>query len=309
MNLKRVFLLSENPLARNVAPLLRALNLKKVNASSVKLGDEFPATIHSIIHCFGLVPARKTRGVECPRVITISEPPAKNFIMKRIQRAALKDAKLVATSKYIGKLWKIPTIITQGLNLEIFNPEAIPARRQTDILSKYNIPHDKKMIVCSSPALGSLPSIIAALRNVTRNDFIIAMLGGTSKFEANKMIRLAGGGGEGGRIIFIGDETDIPSLMKAAFATVSLSKHDHVAASIAVGTPTIAADTEFAKELAVNYLVVPNDPARLAAALDEVLALTEKQIEKITQRNAKFAKENLSIMQSAEAYIEIYSKL
>ncbi|MDR0448879.1 MAG: glycosyltransferase [Rickettsiales bacterium] len=306
---KKVFLLSENPLARNVAPLVRALSMKKVPAQSVKLGDWFPATTNSVIHCFGFKAGRAARRADCARVITISEEPASNFIAKMRQKSAMKGAKSVATSKYIAGLWGIKSVVFPGLNLDIFNPEAIPARRQTDMLGKYNIPHDKKMIVCSSPALPSLPIIIEAVQLLDREDFIIAMLGTASKLSANKMLRQAEALGASGKIIFIGEETDIPSLMKSAFATISVLGHEHVAASIAVGTPTIAVNTEFASELAVNYLVAEDDPGAMAEAIDSALDLDEVEIEKITTRNARYAKEYLSINKTADEYIEIYEKL
>jgi glycosyltransferase involved in cell wall biosynthesis len=226
-----------------------------------------------------------------------------------MQKSALRGAKLVATSRYIASLWKIKTVIFPGLNLDIFNPEAIPARRQTDILSKYNIPHDRKMIVCSSPVALSLPLITAAARLINRDDFIIAMLGNAARMRAGKMMRSAEEKDVRGKVIFIGDEPDIPSLMKSAYATVSTEEHEHLAASIAIGTPTIATDTEFAGELAVNWLVPPDDPYELALAINAALDLTEVEIERIMTKNAKYAREFLSIKKTAEEYIEIYSKL
>lgn len=307
-DIKQIFMVSDNPLARNVAALVKALTNRGIKVSSLKTNDKIKDVQNSIIHCIGMNAARKTKGFTSPRVITLSEKPGGNFITRGFQKSAIRGAKLIATSEYVGKLWKVRTIIRPGLNLDIFNPSGVPARRQTDILEKYNIPHDKRMIVCASPAVASLPHIIAAVKNMTRQDFIVAMLGNTSRSAARKMLRDVAGSAPG-KILFIGEETDIPSLLKAAFATISITNHEHLAASIAMGTPTIAANTEFAPELAANFKIKPNHPAELTRAINSVLDLTQARAGAICKANAKYAAENLSVIQTAEKYAEIYSKL
>jgi glycosyltransferase involved in cell wall biosynthesis len=304
-----VIVISENPLSRIVAPLVKELEKRDIPIKSVKIGENFTYSKNSIIHAIGLKAAAASKHIPLPRVISLWEKPARNFFARRIQMSYLKGAIVVGISDYIAKLWKTKNSIIPGMNLKIFNPESIPARRQVDILKKYNIPSDKKMVICISPAVSSLSNVIAALKFIDRDDFIITMHGIAKKSTVKKMFKAVANAKMSDRIIFMGDEFDVPSILRSSFATISFLNPKFVAASVAMGTPTISTDTEWAREMFPNYLIKPNNPELLAETLNEVLDLTAAKKEKIEKQNVKLAAEHFSIEDATDSYIALYQKL
>ncbi|MDR2685959.1 MAG: glycosyltransferase [Rickettsiales bacterium] len=306
--MKKVILVSDNPLSRSVAPLAKSLSVMGVAVDSLRTGDKITDK-NAIVHCFGLRAAQATHRLKNPRVITLSEEPDNHFMAKWRQKSWIRGAKLIATSKFIGNGWGIKSVIRTGLNLAIFNPDAIPARRQTDIFQKYNIPHDRKMIVALGPVKDSLPDIIDMAEDLDRQDFIIAMVGELSPASGKKLTKDARKAGLGDKIIFIGVEPDMPSLLRSAFFVLSLYDHKYMPAALSLGTPVIAMKRGLAPEIPTNWEIDPDDVEEFRDAFSAALDLSTGEKSQIAMDNAKFAKKFLDINKTASEYIELYSKL
>jgi glycosyltransferase involved in cell wall biosynthesis len=87
--------------------------------------------------------------------------------------------------------------------------------------------------------------------------------------------------GVAGRVHFLGQRADVPALMRAVDAVVHCSTSPEpfgrvIVEALLAGTPVLAADAGASREILgdSDWLVTPDDPAALAAAIGRVLADT-----------------------------------
>lgn len=115
-----------------------------------------------------------------------------------------------------------------------------------------------------------------------------------------------------------GDCKDMPAAYMLADVVVSASTFPEGFGRIAVeaqamGKPVIATDHGGARETVLpgetGWLVPPNDPAALAAALGEALALTPERRLEIAARARRNVTENYTVDRMCEAYLAVYTRL
>lgn len=124
-----------------------------------------------------------------------------------------------------------------GLDLNIWNPKATSGNRQTMLLSKYNIPATSKMLLAVLVTDKDVRDLNLAIQNLDRHDFIIGLYGKMTKGMAHKISRKIANSRQ---IIYLGNEQDLPTLIRASFAVISLSGKDsfYKIASMAMGRAT-----------------------------------------------------------------------
>jgi hypothetical protein len=125
-----------------------------------------------------------------------------------------------------------------GLDLSVWNPSAISGNRQTMLLSAYNIPAASKMILVLEPSDKDVRALLAAIRGLKQNDLIIGLYGRMTKIAARRISRRIADSNH--QIIYLGREQDLPTLMRASFAIISLSARNSFfkAAALAMGRTT-----------------------------------------------------------------------
>lgn len=115
-----------------------------------------------------------------------------------------------------------------------------------------------------------------------------------------------------------GDCKDMPAAYMLADVVVSASTFPEGFGRVAVeaqamGKPVIATDHGGARETVLpgetGWLVPPNDPAALAAALGEALALTPERRLQIAERARRNVMDNYTVDRMCEAYLGVYTRL
>ncbi|MDR1027271.1 MAG: hypothetical protein LBL46_02545 [Rickettsiales bacterium] len=161
-----------------------------------------------------------------------------------------------------------------GIDLSVWNPGAVSGNRQTMLLGKYNIAPHQKMIIATDPDEKSIRALILGLEGSERNDFVIALYGALTKKQARRISRRLE---DEPRIIYLGNEPDLPTLMRASFAVMSFSDSAkfYKIAALAMGRMTAWKKSKIAPNVAVK-----DDFAAAAFALLDMPAKERERFEK-----------------------------
>jgi hypothetical protein len=198
------------------------------------------------------------------------------------------DGKTVALDKQTAALAKkagLPAIKFYdriGIDLSVWNPKAISGKRQTMLMALYNIPPASRLVLVIEPSEKDVRHLIQWVEKSNQNNFIIALYGKMTKRTAKRINRrLDGING----IIYLGNEQDLPTLMRASFAVMSMSARNdfYKIAALAMGRPAAFPAGE----------IKPNIPVRgnPAAALEKILDMTAKSREMLEAENIVRARE------------------
>ncbi len=157
-----------------------------------------------------------------------------------------------------------------GLDLKIWNPGSVSALRQTQFLTEYNIAPHQKLISVISPLGEGLSEILNALKQIDRDDFIIALTGRTGR--THKIMKQIVQSGVSDKIILAGQVSDMPTLLRASFANLSLTNHSDrmLKFAAAMGRPTIwnKSETEIKPNINLGNLSADAIARALSNALD-----------------------------------------
>jgi len=165
-----------------------------------------------------------------------------------------------------------------GIDLNVWHPMAVSGNRQTTLLTQYNIAPHHKMLLATDPGERSARDLVLAIKGLDRNDYIIALYGKIGKRVARRLAQT-------GKVIFLGAEQDLPSLIRSAFAVISLSAEPsfYKIAAVAMGRVTAWQKSN------INPNVLIKDD--LTDAIEQILDMPLKQ-------RAAFEKENLALAKS-----------
>jgi glycosyltransferase involved in cell wall biosynthesis len=169
-----------------------------------------------------------------------------------------------------------------GIDLAVWNPGAISGNRQTMLLSQYNIAPHQKLLLATDPNEKNIRQLILAIQGLERDDFIIALYGKLSNRAARHISRKIS---RVPRIVYLGVEQDLPSLMRSSFAVVSLSEKNsfYKIAAIAMGRATAWKSCGVPPNILIK--------TSLADALEKILNMPAKT-------RANFEKKNLAAARS-----------
>jgi hypothetical protein len=192
-----------------------------------------------------------------------------------------------------------------GIDLNIYAPAAVSIPRQTLFLTKYNIAPHQKLITVISPLRAKLPALLDALKQLDRNDYIIALLGTTGRAGAKSISNAIAKSNLAGNIILAGIEHDLPSLFRASYATLSLGAHSErlLKLALAMGRPLVSSKNA--------YDVTPNIPLpdthadTIAGALTAVLDLSAAKRDTFENQNLEHAKK-FCIQKTIKECLDLY---
>ena len=167
-----------------------------------------------------------------------------------------------------------------GLDLSIWNPNAISGNRQTMLLAAYNIPPAAKMILALEPSDKDVRALLLAIKGLGRSDIIIGLYGQMTKLAARRISRKIAGSHQ---IIYLGKEQDLPTLMRASFAVISLSPKNSFfkAAALAMGRTTAFAPCDIKPNITIKN--------NLAETLEKILDLPLRAREEFEAENIRRA--------------------
>ena len=202
------------------------------------------------------------------RTIAISD-----FIAEHIRRTFKTDPSRIVT-------------IARGIDPGRFDPDTVSRERTARLAAAWRLPDDAAIVMLPGrlTRLKGQPVLIDALARLARNDVYGLLVGtdqGRTRYRAELEARIRRAGLTG-RVRIMDDMPDMPAAYMLADVVVSASTVPEAFGRVAVegqamGRLVIATDHGGARETVIpgktGWLVPPDDPAALARALAEALAL------------------------------------
>ena len=180
-----------------------------------------------------------------------------------------------------AKLKKICFFDEIGIDLSVWSPKAVSGNLQTMLLSSYNVPPQSKMILVLDPSEKDIKRLILANQGLDHSDFILALHGKINKCIARKINRRLK---TTPNIVYLGSEPDLPSLMRASFAIISLSAGNNFYKVAAMAMGRTAA---FPSGGAIKPNIATDGD--LETVLKRILSLPLKTREEFEAKNIRFA--------------------
>ena len=254
----------------------------------------------------------------------------KNFSLKKIYNSIMfKADSIIVVSNYIknyllrnyqGNFADQIQTIQRGVDLQYFNRDKVSKNRIIDLIKKWNLPEDKKMIIMPArfTSWKGHEFLIEALAKV-KNDFFCVMVGSDhghknyrKKIE-QKIIKenLAG------KIRIVGACRDMPATYQLAHFVVAPSVRPEAFGRVAIEAQAsakiiVATKIGGALETIIDeqtgFLVEPFDTESLAKAIDKILLMSKEETEKLGVAGRKNVEDNFSNDLMCQKTIEVYTK-
>ena len=255
----------------------------------------------------------------------------KNFSLKKIYNSMMfKADSIIVVSNYI-KNYLLRNyqenfadqiqIIQRGVDLQYFNRDKVSKNRIIDLIKKWNLPEDKKIIIMPArfTSWKGHEFLIEALAKV-KNDFFCVMVGsdhGHKKYRKKieqKIVKenLAG------KIRIVGACRDMPATYQLAHFVVAPSVRPEAFGRIAIEAQAsskiiVATKIGGALETIIDeqtgFLIEPFDTESLAKSIDRILEMSKEETEKFGVAGRKNVEENFSNDLMCQKTIEVYKSL
>ena len=288
-----------------------------------------------IVHARSRAPAwsalRACAGTSARFMTTCHAPyntggTAKKFYNSSIARGERVIAISYTVAAYLrdqfSVLDNILRVIPRGIALEKFHPTAVTPERMIKLSRAWRLPDGANIILMP----GRLTRwkghgvLIEAMALLNRPDVFCVLIGddqGRDQYRAELEALIAARNLDGSvRIVPHCD--DMPAAYMLAMAVVSASTDPEGFGRVpveaqAMGRPVIATDHGGAQETIkrgeTGWLIPPNDPATLARALSEVLALTPMQRAVLATRAMAHVAEHFTREKMTDATLDVYAEL
>lgn len=317
-------------------PLAMMLNVRRLKAL---LAREQVDLVHARSRPGGWVAYSATRARKIPLVTSLHQiSPGQSIIKQRYNSVMAKGDMVIAGSKFaaatISSVYPIAagriTLIRPGVDLKPFAAPAIQPARVQSLRTAWQVAPDERIVL-----LVGRPSVwkghkvaIAALRlleNGGIKDLKLVFVGdgkGAAGKEIDQAIKASG---LAGRIRKVDSCADMPAALLAAAIVVVPSIEPEAFGRVAVeaqavGTPVVVSDlgavpetvlappeTEAAKR--TGWRVSPSDPALLADAMREALALGASGRDALALRARKQVEDRFAIERMARETLDAYAVL
>lgn len=253
------------------------------------------------------------------------------FPLKRIyNEIMLKADHVIAVSNfiksYILKNYLIDvsnkiTVIQRGADLNYFNPKAASNSRIIDLIKKWNLPEDKKIILMPArfTSWKGHEFLIESLGKVN-NDFFCVMLGSDHGHKAfrkkveqlivkknlEEKIRIVGLCKDMQTAYALAHLVVCPSIRPEAFGRISIEAQ--ASGKIMIAT-AIGGSLDTIIENKTGFLVDVGDTQKFAELIDNVLAMPREEADAIGVAARKHIEENFSNDKMCQSTIEVYRSL
>ncbi|MCL1902404.1 MAG: hypothetical protein FWG18_02115 [Alphaproteobacteria bacterium] len=225
------------------------------------------------------------------RRFLIPSDPLRNFLKSQTPAIfAVDDAANLLCRRM--KLETCDKPIEFGLDLNLFSPKCVSVSRIAAFLQEYNIAPHQKMITVISPLGRGIDTLLAAMRLISDPSLVVAFYGFAKPAKAKKIISKIQESGQVWRTVYIGEDADLPTVMRSSFATISCAEHDRdmLMAAVALARPTIWPNNIHG--INANISLLDDATAEdIADALNHALSLSQSKREAIEKENVIRAKE------------------
>lgn len=288
-----------------------------------------------IVHVRSRAPAwsawRACRKTKARFVTTCHAPYNISGEAKKFYNSAIAQGeRVIAISNYVAEYLRNNyhlvedriRIIHRGIAIEKFHPTAVTPERLIKLSQKWRVPDGTNIIMLPGRITRwkGHHVLIDALAQLNRADIFCVMIGddqGRTEYrqELENTIRAKG---MEGRVRMVNHCDDMPAAYMLATVVVSASTDPEGFGRVpvegqAMGRPVIATDHGGAKETIVRgetgWLVPPNDPAALAQAIEETLALTPTQRAILATRAMAHVAAHFTREQMTDKTLDVYAEL
>jgi glycosyltransferase involved in cell wall biosynthesis len=255
-----------------------------------------------------------------------------NFIFKRLYNGImLKADKIIVVSNFIKNYLienyegKVPefldkiTIIQRGVDLKNFDKSKVSKNRIIDLITKWNLPEDKKIIMLPArfTAWKGHEFLIDALTKV-KSDFCCILVGsdhGHEKFRKNIEEKIVESGLMG-KVRVMGVCKDMAAAYAISHIVISSSIKPEAFGRVAIESQamekiTIATKIGGSLETIIDgktgFLVDVYDSNNLASIIDKALNFSQNEAEELGKFARKNIEENFSNEKMCEETLKIYN--
>lgn len=251
--------------------------------------------------------------------------------VKRFYNSAIAHGeRVIAISQYVAeylrKNYHLPDdrirVIHRGIAIEKFHPTAVTPERLISLSRSWRIPDGSNIVMMPGRITRwkGHHVLIEAIAQLKRPDVFCVMIGddqGRTEYRAELEATIREKGLEG-RVRMVPHCEDMPAAYMLATVAVSASTDPEGFGRVpveaqAMGRPIIATDHGGAKETIVRgetgWLVPPNDPAALAQAIEDTLALTPTQRAILATRAMAHVAAHFTREQMTDKTLDVYAEL
>lgn len=187
--------------------------------------------------------------------------------------------------------------IPRGVDLEIFDPNRVGAQRIINLACQWRLPDGLPVVMLPGRLTrwkGGL-DFIAAIATLGRRDICCALVGSEQRRGFRRELEAAiRDNGLAGVFRIVDECRDMPAAYMLTDVVVSASRDPEgfgriIVEAQAMGRPVVATDHGGARETivpgATGWLAPPRDPAAIAAAIGEALALAAHERRQLAERS------------------------
>jgi glycosyltransferase involved in cell wall biosynthesis len=213
-------------------------------------------------------------------------------------------------------------VIHRGVDLDIFDPQRVPAVRVIQLAEKWRLPDDVPVVMLPGRLTrwkGQLLLVEALAR--LRNDRVRCLFVGDDQGRSGyrrQLEKLVRRRGLEGVVHLVGSCSDMPAAYMLADVVVSASTDPEafgrvMAEAQAMGKPVVGADHGASRELVLpgetGWLFTPGDAEDLAAKLDHALSLDTAARETLAAKSIANVRANFSREDMCARTLAVYEEV
>jgi glycosyltransferase involved in cell wall biosynthesis len=211
--------------------------------------------------------------------------------------------------------------IPRGVDLEIFDPNRVGAQRIINLACQWRLPDGLPVVMLPGRLTrwkGGL-DFIAAIATLGRRDICCVLVGSEQRHGFRRELEAAiRDNGLAGVFRIVDECRDMPAAYMLTDVVVSASRDPEgfgriIAEAQAMGRPAVATDHGGARETivpgATGWLAPPRDPAAIAAAIGEALALAAHERRQLAERSIAYVAARYTSEAMCARTIRVYEEL
>lgn len=253
-----------------------------------------------------------------------------NLLKHRYNSVMTRGERVIAISDFIAghvrQIYGVPTsrirIIPRGVDIDKFNPARVSAERVVSLAKKWNLGDGVPVVMLPGRLTRwkGQTVFIEAVARVKRRDFCCLLVGsdqGRSGYRAELESQVARRGLSA--VIRVLDNcNDMPAAYMLTDIVVSASIEPEAFGRVipeaqAMGRPVIATDHGGARETVIEgetgWLVPPDDPIALSAAIERVLTIRGAAREILAAKAMANIRDNFSIQTMCAKTLAVYAEV
>lgn len=214
-------------------------------------------------------------------------------------------------------------LIFRGVDIEQFSPENVAAERIARLRQQWQIVEGKPVIMLPGriTRLKGPDVFVRSLSMLRHRDFQALLVGDVKENPGfvEELAALIEEHGLNGKVTMVGHCTDMAAAFLLADIVVSASSSEPEAfgrtsvEAMAMGRPVVATahggSLETVLDRQTGWLVRPSDPADMARALDEALAMEKRQLAELGLRGKQRVRENFTTTAMCQQTEDLYRQL